>query len=435
MSILCSVIADVLHIVGILLICKFYLQLREKTDDKYVYLKILIVSIISSLIINGIENQTITLIIYLLCIGIILKMCYKDNNKKIIICAIWVSFIVELIEMIGIILVNTIGTVTNYSSSSLENIFAAVLSLGFIGGVSILLKRITDGEIRNISIKYWILFTFNVFANFCILFLMVKVTLEKMASRNKIAYIVMCISVTVGLCIEMASVILLLISRDRYKEKELIIKQYLEEQVKQYEYLNEREKETKKFRHDIRGHLYFLNKLKKEEKNQEFEEYFQDIIGKVDDLGNSINVGNDIVNAVLNKSYAEAESKNIKMNVRGHFPFHCNISAYNLCTIFFNLLNNAIEAADKTEKKEIWVICQYTEKVIIVEIGNYYCDSNKLDKNRLQTTKGEKEYHGWGMKNVEDSVADCKGLMDIEIEDNKFIVSITLKNEKEDMAK
>lgn len=430
MSILCSVIADILHIVGILLICKSYLQLRERIDDKHRYLEVLIISIISSLIINVIENQSIALIIYLLYVGVILQICYKENNKKIIICTIWVSIIVDLIEMIAMLLVDTIGEVINYSNNLLENILIATLSLGFISGVSILLKRITDQGIRKISIKYLIFFTVNLFANFCILILMTRVTLKERAYSNRLVYVAICISVTVGLCIEMASVILLLISRNRYKEKELIIEQYLEKQVTYYEYLNEREKETKKFRHDIRGHLYFLNKLKKEGRNQEFEDYFQDIIGKVDDLGNSINVGNDIVNAVLNKSYAEAESKNIKMEVRGHFPSQCNISAYNLCTIFFNLLNNAIEAADKTEKKEIWVICQYTRKVIIVEIGNYYCDKNKLDKNRLQTTKSEKEYHGWGIKNVEDSVKNCRGLMDIEIKDDKFIVSITLKNEK-----
>ena len=155
----------------------------------------------------------------------------------------------------------------------------------------------------------------------------------------------------------------------------------------------------------------------------------------MDDLGNNVNVGNDIVNAVLNKAYAEANNKNIKINVTGHFPSQCDISAYNLCTIFFNLLNNAIEAADKTMKREVWVVCQYTEKIIIIEIGNYYCNNNKLDKNKLMTTKSEKEYHGWGMKNVEDSVAECKGLMDIEIERDKFIVSITLKNEKEEIIK
>lgn len=435
MGILCNVFADILHIIGILLICKSYLQLRERTYDKHRYLEVLIISVTVSLIINVIENQSIALIIYLLCVGVILQICYKENNKKIIICAIWVSIIVDLIEMIAMLLLDTIGEVVNYSNNLLKNIMVAALSLGFISGVSILLKRIINEGIRNVSIKYWIFFTANIFVNFCILDLMTEVTLEEMAYRNRMAYVAICISVTVGLCIEMASVIILLISRNMYREKELIIKQYLEKQVSYYEYLKEREKETKRFRHDIRGHLYFLNKLKKEGKNQEFEDYFQDIIGRVDDLETKINVGNDIVNAVLNKSYAEAESKNIKMEVSGHFPSQCNISAYNLCTIFFNLLNNAIEAADKTEKKEIWVICQYAKKVIIVEIGNYYCNRNKLDKNRLQTTKSEKEYHGWGMKNVEDSVADCKGLMDIEIVEDKFIVSITLKNEKGDIVK
>ncbi|MGN0383750.1 MAG: sensor histidine kinase [Eubacterium sp.] len=435
MGIFCSVIADILHILGILLMCKYYLQLREKNTDRYRYLKIFIISIVFSLIINMIENQTIALIIYLLYIGIIMQVCYLEDYRKILICAIWVSIIVEIIDMISILLVNTVSTIINYHNGSNEKILGAVLSLGFISSVAIFLRRITGDGIRNVNIRDVLLFTVILFADLFILVLMTNVTLEEMAYKNKVVYIAAYTSVTIGLFIQMESVILLLVSRNMYKEKELIIKQYLEEQVKQYEYMNEREKETKKFRHDIRGHLYFLNKLKREGKNQEFEEYFGDIIDRVDDLGDSINVGNDIVNAVLNKAYAEAESKNINMNVTGHFPSKCNISAYNLCTIFFNLLNNAIEATDKTTKREIWVVCQYTEKEIIVEIGNYYCINNQLDKNSLQTTKNEKECHGWGMKNVEDSVVNCKGLMDIEIVDDKFIVSLTLKKEKEDIVK
>lgn len=115
-------LANVLHIIGILLICNCYLQLREKTKDKYRYIKILIISIVASLIIYGIENQTIALIIYLLCIGIILKICYLENNKKIIVCAIWVSIIVETIDMISILLVNTVNKVMSYYNGSLENI-------------------------------------------------------------------------------------------------------------------------------------------------------------------------------------------------------------------------------------------------------------------------------------------------------------------------
>lgn len=430
MSILCSVITDCIHILCILLVCKYYLKLREKIEDKYRYIKVLIISIMVSLIISVTENLTMMLILYLLCVLIVMQTCYVEKYKRLFICSIWVLVIVEILDMLSTLLVDTAGSVMSYNNDLLEDIFTALLSLGFISVISILLKKITDEGIRNVPIKYLILFTLNLFADFCILALMTRVTLEEMAYKNKILYLVVYASVALGLFIQMTSMILLLVSRNMHREKEIIIKQYLEKQVTYYEYLKEREKETKKFRHDIRGHLYFLNKLKKEGTNQEFEGYFQDIIGKVDDLENNINVGNDIVNAVLSTTYAEAESKNIKMNVSGHFPSRCNISAYNLCTIFFNLLNNAIEAADKTRKKEIWVTCQYTQKEIIVEIGNYYCNKNQLDKSRLQTTKDEKEYHGWGMKNVEDSVADCEGLMDIEIVDDKFIVSITLKDEE-----
>lgn len=123
MGILCNVFADILHIIGILLICKSYLQLRERTYDKHRYLEVLIISVTVSLIINVIENQSIALIIYLLCVGVILQICYKENNKKIIICAIWVSIIVDLIEMIAMLLLDTIGEVVNYSNNLLKNIF------------------------------------------------------------------------------------------------------------------------------------------------------------------------------------------------------------------------------------------------------------------------------------------------------------------------
>ncbi len=334
MSILYSIIADVLHIAGILLICKNYLRLREKTEDNYRYVKVLFLSAFASLMIHETGNRIFALFVYLACLVIVFKICYIENNKKIAICAIWVSIIVEFIELIAMLLLDTIGEVVDFSNDSLENVLGALFSLGVIGVASRLLNKITDEGIRNISTRYLVFFTGNLFVNFYILALMANVTLEEEAFSNKFAYIIICILVTLGLFIEMISVILLLVSRNMYKEKELIIKQYLEKQAAYYEYLKEREIETKKFRHDIRSHLYFLNTLRKEGKNQEFEDYFQDIIGKVDDLGNSICVGNDIVDAVLNQSYADAERKHIKMKVTGHFPSKCNISAYNLCTIF-----------------------------------------------------------------------------------------------------
>lgn len=423
MDILCKIITNLLHVVEILIVCSAYLRLPERVEDKYRYCKVFIIIIIASLIDNAIMNPTIALSIYLLWIVIIIFIFYIDNFKKIIFCACWVSIVIEFIDMLSISIMNILSTVMGYQNVLIERFLAMLMSVFVIYIVSIFLRKINNDGIKNVSIKYMLFFS---------ILLMVNVTLEERAFRNKILYTIAYTAVVIGIFIQLAAIILLLVSRNSYQEKEQIIAQYLEEQVKYYEYLRDQEEETKKFRHDIRGHLYFLNKLKKEGKNQEFEEYLQEMIGRVDGLGNRVHVGNDIVNAVLSKADTEAREKQIALEISGHLPAKCNISVYHLCTIFSNLLNNAIEAAEQTEKRKIWVICRYTKDEIIVEIGNYFKSSNTIEEINLQTSKTDQNYHGWGMKNVMDSVERCRGLIDIEVIEDKFIVSVTLNNENED---
>ncbi len=435
MDILCKVITNILHITEILIIFDTYLRLPKRPENKYGFLKVFMIVTLVSLINNAIESyMTIALLIYLLCIEIVIIIYFLDDWKKLTICVFWVSGIVELIDMISLSIINVLNSVFNFHNVLIEELFATIVSISVIYVVGVILQKLSNKEgIRNISIKYLAFFTIILMADLIVMLLMVNVTLEEQSFKHKILYTVIYTAVVIGIFIQLATVILLLVSRNSYQEKEQIITQYLEEQVKYYEYLRDQEKETKKFRHDIRGHLYFLNKLKKEGKSREFEEYFQEMIGRVDDLGNHVHVGNDIVNAVLSKADSEAREKQIEMEITGHLPAKCNISVYHLCTIFSNLLNNAIEAAEKTKKRKIWVICRYTQDEIIVEIGNYFNCSNRIEKSSLQTSKIDQNYHGWGMKNVKDSVKKCKGLIDIEVIEDQFIVSVTLNNENEDI--
>lgn len=433
MDILCKVITNILHVVGILMVCSTYLKLPQKAGDKYRCIKIFIIVIFASLIDNAIDNPTVALSIYLLWIEIIVVIYYSESIKKLSICAFMVSIVMEIIDMMFISVMNILSTLIDYHSLILEDLLAVICSVAVIYIIGSLLQKMGHDGIRSLDIKYLIMFTGILITDLIVLLLMANVTLEEQAYKHKIFYTITYGVVVIGIFIQLAAVILLLVSRNSHQEKEQIITQYLEEQVKYYEYLRDQERETKKFRHDIRGHLYFLNKLKNEGKNQEFEEYFQEMIGRVDDLGNRVHVGNDIVDAVLSKADSEAREKQIEMEITGHLPAKCNIGVYHLCTIFSNLLNNAIEAAEKTDKRKIWVICRYTQEEIIVEIGNYFNCTDRIEKTNLQTSKIDQNYHGWGMKNVRDSVEECKGLIDIEVIEDQFIVSVTLNNEKEDI--
>lgn len=412
---------------GILLIAENILQFtKSKNSNGLKILATIIVSIFSA---NPVlmKHTGLDLISFLVCIFIIMRICFVEKNKTVIVYIIGSSMVLECVEMFFSQIVETIVEMLKLNARNYSNLIASLLTLICIIVLSIIIKRKYIYGIKKIAVKYWIIMTINIMANFCVLSILAYITMKQVVHDGKAVYIIIYLLVSIGLIIQIVSTVALIISRNIHRENEMLAKKYLEEQKNYYEYLEQREVETKKFRHDIRNHLYLLDKVKKEGKNEEFEKYLQDIIERVDRLGTKVNVGNDIANAILDKYYAEAINKGINIQIQGHFPINCSVSAYHLCTIFSNLLSNAIEAAEKATIKKVWVICRYTENEIIIEIGNSYCDNN-LNKKNLKTKKPEKQYHGWGLKNVEDSVNACNGLIDIEIENGCFVVSVTLKN-------
>lgn len=190
-----------------------------------------------------------------------------------------------------------------------------------------------------------------------------------------------------GIFIQLGAVILLIVSRNLQKEKTEIVEKYLDEQRVYYEYLENREKETKKFRHDIKSHLALLCNLKDKD---EYEEYLSEIIDKVEQLGNKISVGNSIVDAIVNQYYMLAEEQGIEMVVKGHFPNICEIKTFDLCTIFSNLLKNALDAVRDAKQKKVWITFCYIENEIIVEVGNYFEGEVRYSGNKIETLKENK---------------------------------------------
>ena len=116
------------------------------------------------------------------------------------------------------------------------------------------------------------------------------------------------------------------------------------------------------------------------------------------------------------------------MEVRGRFPEECLIDIYDICTIFSNVLSNALEAAVQTEEKYISVECRYTDRNIIIVVKNSF-DSDQPGGNvQLKTRKGNVDYHGYGLQNMQDSINKYKGVFDIETQGNIFTLKILFNN-------
>lgn len=101
---------------------------------------------------------------------------------------------------------------------------------------------------------------------------------------------------------------------------------------------------------------------------KKYYEYFEQMNMKIDTFGNIVTVHNGMIDAIINQYYMKAKQNGVNMKVEGKFPVNCGIEAYDLCTIFSNVLSNAYEAAMEAEDKYISLVCGYTERNIIIAV-------------------------------------------------------------------
>lgn len=432
MQLLVLMVTDWLFVFCIVLICDYYLIL-DRRDNKYKYLLSTLLVAVCSVCTYVEKNIFFDGAVILITIVGVIALCFKEKIINAIFISVWLFIIVSLISLIVEVVINIVCTLLNYKEGMLTNILEVSIVLLFIYVVSVLLRQKSIHGIKKIHMGYLLLYTILTVIDSFALIIMATVTLDKMAYKNKVLYGVTFTLVALGMLIQLGAVILLMVSRDIYRQKEEIVHKYLNEQNAHYEYLEKREEKTKKFRHDLKNHICVLKRLS-ETDSQKYKEYCDAILSKVDELRSNVSVNNSIVDAVLNRFYSDAVELNIDFNISGHMPNNCNIDAYDLCTVFSNLLSNAFDAAKKESKKQVDIEISYDKEDIIVKVSNCFSGKVEIKNGQISTSKADKDWHGWGLQNVRDSVDKYDGIMDIDAKGNIFSVTILLKNISEEIG-
>ncbi len=424
MMIMINVISDIIHLIKMLFLCDVFFVFKKRTHKhaNMVYVVVAIVMGIISAWIYLFENDLVETVVYIVVIINILCILYDGKILKIAISAIWMIFALSMIYIMSDVLFDIVMNLTNMSNINVSKIGATFISFIFVLGIGEIYRRkCVTSSITTIGISNLIMFGMLAIVDTFIVVVMSNIIKEGIPERYKTLCYIAFILVILGIFLQLGAVILLFMQRNVYKEKKQITEKYLNEQKNHYEYLDKREKETKKFRHDLRNHMQMLSSFARNHQYDEFDKYLETIEMKIESFGNLVTVHNGIVDAVINQFYSKAIQNNIKMEVRGRFPEDCAIDAYDLCTIFSNVLSNALEAAIETDEKLVTVECRYTDKNIIVVVTNSFTnDGNET----IKTRKDDLDYHGYGLENTKDSVEKYHGVFDIETKDNLFILKI-----------
>ena len=183
--------------------------------------------------------------------------------------------------------------------------------------------------------------------------------------------------------------------------------------------------QSRTLKHDMKNHtLVILSYL---EKNQieEAKQYTSEILDKLNAMYTYISVGNSLLNFIINSKLSKA--KEMKLEIKAeieNLPFSY-MDSIDFSSLLNNILDNAIEAAVRSEKKILTVTIAHKKGFDTIAVKNSI-DQSVLDNNpEFQTSKTEPG-HGLGMKQIRAIVEKYDGELDIYEEQGMFCVFVAL---------
>ena len=216
--------------------------------------------------------------------------------------------------------------------------------------------------------------------------------------------------------------------RRQYKEEGLLKDEYLRMSAEHYEELANHMREVRGIRHDIAAHMNMLETYMQKEQWEKARNY----LGQMrehqrDRYGMRIEVGNELVNAVIADKLAKYKGT-VQLVCEGVLPKRLEVTDYDLCTIFSNLLSNAADACGKlrVQEKRIFLQIKTFRENLVIVIENpieWEVETKKLE-NRV--CRLEESCHGYGLFNIRKSLDAYGGEMELCAENGSFQVRLLL---------
>jgi len=201
-------------------------------------------------------------------------------------------------------------------------------------------------------------------------------------------------------------------------------KQMLKEQnivyEKQIKLMDQSTRAMKVLKHDMKNHLTVLHGIYSKRNSEESDVYFQRIIDEIE--GNDYSQsGNFIIDSMINFKLGQLRKTNYQLSLDLNIPQKLDVSTYDLTVILGNLLDNAITAIKKADRKllDLSISCSMGNLIIILK--NSYNGPLKIENGKFLSTKKNKENHGIGFSNIKQSLNNYDG--EIRLEYSKDIFS------------
>ena len=204
------------------------------------------------------------------------------------------------------------------------------------------------------------------------------------------------------------------------------VQNVLQNQYQQYKMSRESVELINYKYHDLKHQIRVLRMETDPEKRDAALERMEEEI-KFYELQNK--TGNSVLDTVLTGKSLSCSKNDITLTVVADGKLLNFMDIMDICSIFGNALDNAIESVVKLqdrEKRLIHVTVARMKEFVMIRVENYYESPLQMAEGDFLTTKKEKDFHGYGIKSIKYTADRYGGAVDIKAEDHWFDLKILI---------
>ena len=379
--------------------------------EEYMYVKFAVMILVYALIVNvAVKIKVyalaalsvmyftfITLIEFLVGMLIIKIGLFRDLSED------WAYYILPALVLISeIIILIALMIVCNKNQGKLKDTLTLLDKKDWIG---IFIISLTSLVIISIAIQEWGL---------------------KDANPTNIFVFLIGIAVTF---LDAAIIHLFVQSTKRQKhilENEAVLNRVKNETMLYHAITENMEKQSRRI-HEFNNRMTAIKSMLDQGKIEELQKYVDSIEAKIKEYPQIFNTKNAIVDAIMTAKYEEMVNNEILFVHKFSELAEVKIADDDLVILLSNLLNNAIEACMKAEKRIIKMKFVVDENHVVLSVTNTFGDKPSEMNGELVTSKDDElGNHGIGLKNVKEIVEKYDGGCTVNYDDEWFFVAILI---------
>lgn len=175
--------------------------------------------------------------------------------------------------------------------------------------------------------------------------------------------------------------------------------------------------------HDLKHQIAFI----RAEDNREKREAYLDEMDRVVSIHEAeSNTGNAVVDTLLTSKNLLCLEHGITMTVFADAHDAGFLDVMDLCSIFGNAVDNAIEYEQRVEDRDcrlIKITVRTQNEFLLIRIQNYCIETIPIVNGTIATSKQDKRIHGYGIKSIRRAVEKYDGSLTMEQDGDWFTLT------------